>query len=318
MKSIGAVPENTSELPEPRRGRVMRLVSRRSVLKSLAVPAVVAVSGSLCPEARCQDKSGRLSKVGWCWDGQGFNGGVDPSIFGAGEGTKWFGLTKTAYMFHPNTELALEKLRGCEQVICEISKWKVRRCENGVAHYLDGSIATKGQEAAKVGRLSRSFRNIVGAIDDDLLGIIKREAITPEQYGSVYETLKKANPELKLWVVVYDGELDKKNWAGFEQFMDVVNLCVGNETANFPKLGRYLDRCNELFPNKPVNLIYRLRDFGYQPLGPVRMDLLRQHWHDIRKYVEQGRLSGYSILGGFLIDMHPEQARWVRGFIAAN
>ena len=216
------------------------------------------------------------------------------------------------------TRVRRGKLRGCEQVICEISKWKVRRCENGVAHYLDGSIATKAQEAAKVGRLSRSFRNIAGAIDDDLLGIIKREAITPRQYGSVYEALKKGNSELKLWVVVYDRELDKRDWAGFEQFMDVVNLCVSNQTADFPKLGKYLDQCNELFPNKSVNLIYRLRDFGCQPLGPVRMDLLRQHWQDIRAYVENGRLSGYSILGGFLIDMHPEQARWVRDFIAAS
>jgi hypothetical protein len=53
-------------------------------------------------------------------------------------------------------------------------------------------------------------------------------------------------------------------------------------------------------------------------MGPVRMDLLEQHWRDILKYVEQGRLSGCSILGGFLIDMHPEQARWVRDFLAAH
>ena len=256
--------------------------------------------------------------MGWCWDGQGFNGGVNPSIFGAGEGTKWFGLKKTAYMFHPNTDLALEKLRDFDEVICEISKWKVRRCENGVAHYLDGKISTKCEEAEAVGRLSRSFPNVTGAIDDDLLGIIRRENIKPDQYASVYEALKRENPDLKLWTVVYDRELDAKNWAGFEGFMDVVNLCVGNETRDFPKLGQYLDQCRELFPKKPVNLIYRLRDFGHKPLGPVRMDLLKQHWEDILGYVEQGRLSGYSILGGFLIDIHPQQARWLRDFIAAH
>ena len=297
-----------------------RSITRRSLLqRAAAVPAAAALFHASPGKAAADaSKRRKFSEVGWCWDGQGFNGGVNPSIFGAGEGTRWFGLERTAFMFHPNTELALEKLRDFDEVICEISKWKVRRCENGVAHYLDGSIETKREEAATVSRLSRSFPNVTGAIDDDLLGIIRREKIKPEQYRLVYEALKRENPELSLWVVVYDTELEKENWAGFEPFADVVNLCVGHETEDFPRLGDFLDQCGEIFPGKPVNLIYRLRDFRQRPVGPVHMDLLAEHWRDIRKYVDQGRLSGYSILGGFLIDMHPEQARWVRDFIAAQ
>ncbi len=298
----------------------MQPMTRRSLIKrAAAVPVVAALFDPANGKADSVDvKPQEFSDAGWCWDGQGFNGGVNPSIFGAGEGTRWFGLRKTAFMFHPNTELALEKLRDFEEVICEISKWKVRRCENGVAHYLDGAIETKRREAATVGRLSRSFANVTGAIDDDLLGIIRREKIKPDQYRLVYEALKAENPELKLWVVVYDNELDKDNWAGFEPLVDVVNLCVGHQTQDFPRLGRFLDQCEEIFPGKPVNLIYRLRDFRKRPVGPVSMDLLAEHWKDIRKYVDQGRLSGYSILGGFLIDMHPQQARWLRDFIAAG
>ena len=298
----------------------MSSISRRSLLKGLAAaPALAGLSAVPMRPARSEQTARpKFSEVGWCWDGQGFNGGVNPSIFGAGEGTKWFGLKKTAFMFHPNTELALEKLRDFDEIICEISKWKVRRCENGVAHSLDGKIETKCREAATVGRLSRSFPNVTGAIDDDLLGIIRREKITPQQYRPVYETLKKENPELKLWIVVYDRELDKNHWAGFQPFADVINLCVGNQTKDFSRLGHFLDQSEEIFPGKPVSLIYRLRDFGSRPLGPVPMDLLESHWKDILRYVEQGRLSGYSILGGFLIDMHPDQARWVRDFIAAH
>jgi hypothetical protein len=297
----------------------MKSMSRRSLVRSLAAGAAAAgLSGTSPAHARSDRTKGRsLADVGWCWDGQGFNGGVSPSIFGVGEGTKWFGLKKTAFMFHPNTELAMEKLRDFEEVICEISKWKVRRCENGVAHYLDGKIETKRREASTVSRLSRSFGNVTGAVDDDLLGVIRREKIRPKQYGQVYEALKSDNADLKLWVVVYDNELEKENWSGFEPFVDVVNLCVGHETKDFPRLGRFLDQCGTIFPDKPINLIYRLRDFRQRPVGPVRMDLLKQHWGDIRRYVDEGRLSGYSILGGFLIDMHPEQARWVREFIGA-
>lgn len=299
-----------------------RSITRRSLLRCVAA-APAAASLLRCSRARAAAevpgaaRAPEFPEVGWCWDGQGFNGGVNPSIFGAGEGTRWFGLKRTAFMFHPNTKLAMDKLRDFKEVICEISKWKVRRCENGVAHYLDGSIDTKCAEAATVGRLSRSFPNVTGAIDDDLLGIIRREKIEPGQYRRVYEALKQENPDLRLWVVVYDRELEKENWAGFESFADVVNLCVGNQTRDFPRLGTFLDQCEAIFPGKPVNLIYRLRDFGQRPLGPVRMDLLAEHWRDIRRYVHRGRLSGYSILGGFLIDMHPEQARWLRDFIAA-
>jgi hypothetical protein len=259
-----------------------------------------------------------MAKAGWCWDGQGFNGGVNPSIFGSGEGTRWFGLRKTVYLFHPNTDLAMEKLSGMDEVICEISKWKVRRCDNGVAHYLDGDIGTKRQEAKNVSSLSLKFPNIKGAIDDDLFGIIRRENIQPSEYRQVYEALKSENRDLKLWTVVYDRELEEENWAGFEEFIDVVNLCVGNETENFSKLGHFLDRCSEIFPGKPINLIYRIRDFGYRPLGPVSMEHLEDHWRDIRQYISENRLSGYSILGGFLIDMHPEQSCWIKQFIEQN
>ena len=298
----------------------MPSISRRSLLKGFAAaPALASLATVSVGQARSEQTARlKFSDVGWCWDGQGFNGGVNPSIFGTGEGTKWFGLKKTAFMFHPNTDLALEKLRGFDEVICEISKWKVRRCENGVAHYLDGAIETKCREAATVGRLSRSFPNVSGAIDDDLLGIIRREKITPEQYGPVYKALKKENPDLKLWIVVYDRELDKNHWAGFEPFADVVNLCVGNQTDDFSRLGHFLDQSEQIFPGKEINLIYRLRDFGARPAGPVPIGLLERHWKDILRYVEQGRLSRYSILGGFLIDMHPDQARWLRDFIAAH
>jgi len=45
---------------------------------------------------------------------------VNPSIFGAGEGAGWFGLKRECYMFHENNDLAMEKLRGFKEVVCEI------------------------------------------------------------------------------------------------------------------------------------------------------------------------------------------------------
>jgi hypothetical protein len=218
-------------------------------------------------------------------------------------------------MFHKNNELAMEKLQGFESVICEISKWKVRRCDNGVAHYLDGDIGTKQYEASAVSRLSRSFPNIQGAIDDDLLGIIKREKIRPDDYAAVYEALKGENPNLKHWTVVYTHELKKDEWRGFEAFTDVINLWEWN-AKRLPQLPEHVERCQEIFPNKPIIIGCYLRDFPTR--GGVPMEMLKVQWDHVLDLTIKGTIAGYSILGGFLIDMHQEQAKWIRDFIAAN
>jgi hypothetical protein len=288
-------------------------VTRRDMMRgAVALSAACALDNLLEAAA---PRSATLADAGWCWDGQGFNGGVNPSIFGAGEGARWFGLDRVCFMFHPNTALAMEKLRGFRQVVCEISKWKVRRCENGVAHYLDGKIATKIAEAAKVSELSQAYPHLVGAIDDDLLGAIKREKITPEQYGTVYASLKARNPRLKLSTVVYTHELKSDNWSGFQPFVDVVNLWEWNP-ENFPRLPQNIDLCRRIFPDKPIQLGCYLRDFDRNCGIPV--EKLRTQWELVRKCTADGTIAGYSILGGFLIDMHPEQAMWIRDFIRAN
>lgn len=288
-------------------------MTRRKFLGSAVALSASALAS--CATNQAQSPPRAMADAGWCWDGQGFNGGVNPSIFGVGEGTRWFGLNKVCFMFHPNTPLAMEKLCGFKEVVCEISKWKIRRCENGVAHYLDGHIQTKVEEAANVSRLSRRYSFIAGAIDDDLLGAIKREKIKPEQYGAVYRALKKENPQLKLWAVVYTHELKKENWAGFEPYMDVVNLWEWN-AAKLSDLPRHVALCQELFPGKPIVLGCYLRDFPTKQGVP--MEMLKLQWEFVRKALDDGTIQGYSILGGFLIDMHPEQAKWVRDFIKAN
>jgi hypothetical protein len=294
----------------------MNRVSRRHLLKSTAAAAALSeVLPALALGQASPANRRTLAQTGWCWDGQGFNGGVNPSIFGTGEGARWFGLRHECYMFHPNVPLALEKLRDFDSVVCEISKWRVRRCENGVAHTLDGTIESKTREAAAVSEMSRNFPNIKGAIDDDLLGIIKRENITPEQYAAVYRALKKDNPNLRLWIVVYTKELNKEVWEGFQPFVDVISLWEW-DARNIPEFPDRLEECRKIFPKKPINVGCYLRDFP--SLSGMPLDRLQMQWEQVRKWTADGTIEGYSILGGFLIDMHPEQAAWVRRFIAES
>ena len=285
-------------------------MTRRSVLESaLAVPARILAK----PDS--DSKVRRLADVGWVWEGQGLDPGVYPSIFGVGEGCKYFGLRRAVYIFHPNDELAMEKLKHLDEIVCDITKWRFKRNDDGgTVHWADSHPDAIKKEAENVGRLSLKYPNIRGAFHDDMWGLVRREGYGPDKYGEIQKAVKAWNPELKLWVVVYTSEL-KQNWAPFVPLIDVVNLWEGN-SRNLPDLKNNIARCRELFPGKPINLGCYLRDYGLRE--PVAMNLLKQQWDCVAQGVEEGTLMGYSVLGTVLIDGHQEQARWIRDFIAAN
>lgn len=294
-------------------------ISRRDLLRGAAgISAAAAISPAAvaAPAPR-----GRMADAGWCWDGQSTYV-PSLSIFGAGEGARWFGLRRCCFMYHPNTALALDKLREMEEVVCEISKWecdtvKLPGLEGlpAVQHRLDGRIDRKRREAEIVSRLSLARPNVSGAIDDDLYGKIVTERISPDQYATVHRALRGANPRLKLWGVVYSHELKKENWVGFTDLLDVVTLWIW-ESKDLANLDRYMDQCSAIFPGKPINLGCYLRDYVLKAGMP--MERLKAQWEFVRRALADGRIRGYSILAGCLIEMHPQQANWVRDFIRAN
>ena len=64
-----------------------------------------------------------MRDAGWVWEGSGFDPGVEPTLYGVGEGATFFGLDGANYMFHPNTEVAFAKLARVPRVTADISKW---------------------------------------------------------------------------------------------------------------------------------------------------------------------------------------------------
>jgi len=257
-----------------------------------------------------------LKDVGWVWEGQGLDPGVPPSIFGVGEGAVYFGLHRVCYMFHPNTDLAMQKLSDFEEVICDISKWKFSYTKDHVwKQYVDAAPSTVRAEASKVSKLSLKYHNITGAFHDDMLGLCQREGYSSEQYAEIYNTLHTVNSNLKLWVVVYTHELNSAAWQSFLPYIDIVNLWVWRAT-DLPQLDESIVQCRKIFPNKPIILGCYLRDYPTQ--SPVPMNLLRLQWERIPHYLDKGLINGYSILGTVLIDGQQEQAEWVRDFIAKH
>jgi hypothetical protein len=258
----------------------------------------------------------KLRDVGWVWEGQGLDPGVDPSILGVGDGCRYFGLTRANYMFHPNTEFAMQHMSWLDEVTCDIAKWRYKDTGGGgTEHWVDARPETVRAEAALVSALSLKYPNITGGFHDDMLGLIRREGMTAEQYAEVRAAVRSANPALKLWAVVYTHELDAPEWSDLEPFMDIVNLWVW-ESANVIHQDREIARCRERFPGKPLIMGCYLRD--YPLVAPVALDRVKVQWESVLRNLESGALDGFSILSANLIDGHLEQAEWIRDLIAGN
>jgi hypothetical protein len=259
-----------------------------------------------------------LKDVGWVWEGIALDPGVEPSIYGVGEGARYFGLARACFMFHRNNEVAMEKMRWLDEVVCDITKWGWREVEDpagGVAfkHSVSGDPEVTRSEAEHVSRLSQAFPNITGGFIDDMSNLINRHGYTPERHEEVRASLKRHDDALRLWAVVYSHELDAEYWRPYAGAIDVVNLWVWN-APDLRSLDQYVERCRAIFGEKPLVLGCYLRD--YPTRSPVPLDLLEFEFERIEAYLGDGRIDGFSILAACLIDQHPEQAAWIRDFLA--
>jgi hypothetical protein len=241
-------------------------------------------------------------------------------MYGLGEGCTYFGLRKAYYLYHGNNEMALAKLAHLAEVICDISIWRYRKLEDaqgnigwGITH--EKSPEVMRAEAEAVSRLSLSFPNVRGAMLDDLLGAIRSQGYAPGTCAEIRAALKAHNPRLQVCSTVYTHELEAGNWTALDELIDVVFLWTW-KSEDLLKLDDGVARCRELFPGKPIILGCYLSDYTMR--APVPMDRLRFQWERIPGYLDKGLIDGFCILGAYLIDHHPEQASWVREFIAGN
>ena len=257
----------------------------------------------------------RLCDVGWCWEGQGLDPGVHPTVLGVGDGARYFGLKRCQFLYHPTTDLALQKLSDMDEVVCDISKWLLRDASRGGSEsYVEGTLERVCEEAELVSKFSVKYRNITGAVHDDMLGLLRRSKFGADQYGQVVAALKKHNPDMKLWCVLYEKELDPKNWEGMQPYIDYVNLWRWNVSDE--PTDSFVAKCREIFPDKPIYLGVYLRSYAKRQPRPI--SALEQRFNDIVRHLDEGNIAGFEILGTILIDGQIEQAEWIRDFIAKH
>ncbi|MCU0962522.1 MAG: hypothetical protein MUF48_20700 [Pirellulaceae bacterium] len=299
-----------------RRRRFIRLLTQ-------AAAAVTVTNAAENVAARRQDESpqdaGKLTfrDRGWVWEGQGIDPHVPPSIYGLGQGARYFGLSRANFLFHPNDVHALRLLQDYDEVTCDISKWGWEWNADGrPACQPQGDPETVQSEGERVARLAKQFPNVTGVYCDDLAGLMTRFGYGPERFASIRAAIRQANPSIKLWTVVYAHELGQADfWKEMRPHIDVVSFWIwdSNDISQMPA---YIDQCRELFHAKAIVMGVYLRDYG--KAAPIPVERVVQQMEAIARLIDEGQLTGYAILGAVLIDGHRPQADAVRDFISAQ
>jgi len=257
----------------------------------------------------------------WVWEGPWIDAMLGPSIYGLGEGARYFHAKNIAYLYGQNDAPALEKLRHFKRVICDVSKWRFR-CAQAYAEnqplvqYHDSAPGVAREEALNLSRLSRSYGSIVGGVIDDLSSTyLSQRRFSPKQLEEVSSALKEYNPSLNLYAVVYTKDLDL-DFTEYAPHIDVVNLWVWENIRDLKNLDAHIEKCLEVFPRKPVLLGLYMRNYPSRQAMPL--ELLEFEFKKASQYIDEGKIIGFIVFAAFLIDKHPEQAEWVRRFLENN
>lgn len=263
----------------------------------------------------------RFADVGWTWEGQGTDPGVPPSIFGVGEGAEFFGLSRCIFIFHPTTEVALRKLSDKAEVAVDISKWVLEehRLSDDFYHIAwhskrDSRPEVALAEAEKLSRLSLDFPNVTAGFIDDTTCMFEYGSYSTQIPEQIRAALHSANPQLKLWIVVYVNQLDSDYWQPFLPFVDVISLWMGVE--DIPNLEQHVERCREVFPGKEISVGSYIRD--YQAMRANPLDQIELQYETMYRLWREGRIDGYNILSANEIDLATRECEWIRDFIAAH
>ncbi|MEN6301852.1 MAG: hypothetical protein ABFD96_03965 [Armatimonadia bacterium] len=263
----------------------------------------------------------RFADAGWTWEGQATDPGVPPSIFGVGEAADFFGVNRSIFLFHPTTALALRKLSDKAEVAVDISKWvwEEHRLSEDFYHVAwhskrDSRPEVAVAEADLLSRLSVDFPNVTGGFIDDTTCMFEYGSYSTQVPEQIRAALHSANPNLKLWIVVYVTQLDEGYWEPFLPFVDIISLWMGVD--DIPNLERHVDRCREVFPGKEICVGSYIRDYLAQRPNPL--DKIELQYETMYRLWREGRIDGYNVLSANAIDLAVPECEWIRDFIAAH
>ncbi len=244
----------------------------------------------------------------WLWGGPTpeWGGSMQPDTLAAN--AEYFNAVNGVYVYGATNEEMLKKHAGMEKLLCMVSS----TCR------APGQQPESDEECAEnLSKFSLKYRNIAGGMLDDMTA--GEKTVTPQkvkQVAAISANLKKHNPDLDLFGVVYQHELAEKDFSALLPYLDGVNLWFWHQ-EKLLELEKNVDHCRYHFPKKKILLGLFLHDYGTADAGALP-DLLIHQLKGARQMLADGKINGLVILGDREILKWPEQAATVRGFLAAQ
>ena len=219
-------------------------------------------------------------------------------------GADYFNAENVVYVYGPTTEKMLGIHGKYKRMLCQVNA----NCRTPGAQ----GGATDEENAELLSKLSLQFPNVVGAMCDDVTTNYLK-VVLPERFEARSKALKKYNPELKMYGVVYVHELDEKDFSHIQPYMDVVNLWFWHKDEIL-EYDEKLALCRSKFPGKPIIQGIFLHEYGYSDAGNLP-ELLIYQLDKAREYMTKGIVEGVIILGDREIKKWPLQAETVRNYL---
>lgn len=180
------------------------------------------------------------------------------------------------------------------------------------------------ESAEKIGLLSKTMPNLVGAIIDDFLDESGNyykgpsAGMSPDDLAKVHAALKLHNPALKLYVVRYTRQ-NPERLIPYLPYFDVLNLWVWCSTKDF-WISQYHDTIAHLLAmyDKPIMQGIFLHHYGFSNNeSPVMdLDLLEIQCERISEELRRGHVDSWCVLqnGWFALPSHRKHVQFLREY----
>lgn len=182
------------------------------------------------------------------------------------------------------------------------------------------------KEAAKrASEFSARHPNITGVVIDDFMDtpVGPASGFSVEDVKEIYENVKSANPDLKLWVVRYSRH-PIEQIEPFLDYIDGIIWWVWVDTEHYWRYQYQLDLKKLGAYNKPVLQGVYLNNYGESYNKPVKLDMLKIIMPRVANAMKNNQdfygvadVQGCVLLqnGWMGVESHREQVQWLKNFV---
>ncbi len=240
----------------------------------------------------------------WVWGGPTPSWGGSMAKDASIKAANYFGFSNVMYVYGNLNEEMMEIHRNCSNIICHLGQ----NCRTAGAQVLSDI-----EEAEYLSELSTKYKNVRGGVIDDMIGNYGPK-YNLKTYKGMHDGIKKYNPDLELYAVVYTHELDMPKARDLAQCIDRVILWTWN-VNDLTDIEMNVEKCRLVFPGKKIMMGVFMFDYGLT-IMPNQPDAMLYQLTKAKKFLREGKIDDVVILGDREIEKCPPAAEAIKDFFA--